>query len=165
MAAAVLILGGCASVKKQRSRAQEFFREHPAELAELCADKFPPRIEYRPGKTETLIHRDTVTTPGDSIPCPETVNPETGEKYIPKVKCPDTQLITERWLRTDSLLQASTAREEQYRLESERHARSAATERVLREQAEKTSRNRGWALGGVLAAIAGYFILKGRRII
>lgn len=165
MAAAVLILGGCASVKKQRSRAHEFFREHPAELAELCGDKFPPRVEYRPGKTETLIHRDTVTTPGDSIPCPETVNPETGEKYIPKVKCPDTRLITERWLRTDSLLQASTAREEQYRLESERHARLATTERVLREQADKRAKNRGWALGGVLAAIAGYFILKGRRII
>src|SRR5699024_8837596 len=88
--------------------------------SEMCADKFPPKVEYRPGKTDTLISTDTLIIKGDSIPCPEVVDKETGETYTPYVKCPDVEQITKRYLRVDSLLQVSTAREEQYRLNAER---------------------------------------------
>lgn len=160
MAAAVLILGGCASVKKQRSRAHEFFREHPAELAELCGDKFPPKIEYRPGKpifkTDTTVVTDTVKV---TVDCPDGTQVE--------ADCPPNKTTTIRDTITvrDTIMQENTARTEQFRQAAERNARLAATEQVLREQAEKRAKNRGWVLGGVLAAIAIYFILKGRRII
>lgn len=167
IATGIILLSGCVSVKKQRSRAYEFFREHPAELAELCGDKFPTRIEYRPGKTEILISKDTIYTKGDTVyfPTEPTIDPETGERTRPFVICPDLGIITERWLRTDSLFQASTAREEQYRLQSERDSRLLAVKSYQLVEAEKKSKRRGWMIAAIIGAIVAYFFLKSRRII
>lgn len=158
MAAAVLILGGCASVKKQRSRAHEFFREHPAELAELCGDKFPPKIEYRPGKpiikSDTTVVTDTVKV---TVDCPDGT----------QVDCPPNKTVTIRDTITvrDTIYQENTARIEEFRLRAERAERLTVVEQTLRQQADKRAKNRGWALGGLLTVIVLYFILKGRRII
>lgn len=156
--AAIIFLSSCASVKKQRSRAHDFFREHPIELAELCGDKFPVQIEYRPGKeiikSDTTVIKDTVTV---TVDCPDGT----------QVDCPPNQKIIIRdTIRTrDTLLRENTARIEEFRLKSERAERLLIVEQALRGQAEKRAKNRGWVIGGILVLIAARFILKTRRII
>lgn len=158
IATGVLLMSGCVSVKKQRSRAHEFFREHPVELAELCGDKFPTKTEYLPGKTvvksDTTVVTDTVTV---QVDCPDGT----------KVDCPPAKTVFIRDTVTirDTLLQENTARVEQYRLQSERDARLLAVKDHQLTEAEKTAKNRGWVLAGVIAAGVIYFLLKARRII
>ena len=56
---------GCAT---RREKAITYMNDNPDDLAALCASNFPPKIEYKPGKT---IHTsDTVYTEGEKIPCP-----------------------------------------------------------------------------------------------
>lgn len=92
----------CVSVKKQRSRAEEFYRAHPEELAAKCANNFPPT--YKPGKTVDL-KPDTVYVKGDSVQCPPPkINPTTGQNYPPqKVACPPGKTIYLPQLRVDTV--------------------------------------------------------------
>ncbi len=155
--ATVILMASCVSVKKQRSRAHEFFREHPEELAEICADKFAPKTEFTPGKTiiktDTTILTDTVTVTAD---CPDGTHVE--------VECPPNKTITIRdTIRVrDTIRMENTARVEQYRLKAEEQARMLATEKILRERAEEKAKQRGWLLLGLFLAIifVGFIIYK-----
>src|SRR5699024_5996851 len=79
-------LMGCVSGK----RAAEELRKdkHKLLALELCADlgEVKETIET---VTDTVVK--VVTLPGIELDCPETTNPTTGEKYTPKVKCPDVE--------------------------------------------------------------------------
>lgn len=93
---ASLLLTGCATEKK----AVKFFQSNPLKLAELCANAFPPKIEYREGKT-IVLPGDTVVLKGDSVlvqaDCPD------GTKA--PVKCPpsEKEIIRILMLKTDTL--------------------------------------------------------------
>lgn len=156
--AAILLLSSCVSVQKKRSRAHDFFRDHPTELAELCADKFPPSIEYRPGKpvikSDTTIITDTVTI---RVDCPDGT----------QVDCPPARniIIRDTMFVTDTIYKENTARIEELLLKAERSERLHIVEQALRQEAESRASKRGWALAGLLTVIVLYFILKGRRII
>lgn len=159
----ILTTASCVSVKKQRSRAHEFFREHPEELAALCADRFPPSIEYKPGIP--IIKHDTVTVPGDSIPCPEVINPDTGQKETPMVKCPDCKSVTEYQTRTDTVFVANTAREEQFRLRSDRLQAERDLAILKEEEAIAKAKKRFWYIIGLIALIGLYTFGRFRRLL
>lgn len=107
----------CVTEKKARSRAIEFYREHPAELAQTCADKFPIGTEYIKGFS--IIRKDTTINRAIFLNCPETINPVTKTSYVPQVKCPEVQTIYIETIRVDTLKKENSARVEQYRLEKE----------------------------------------------
>lgn len=99
----------CKSVEKQRYKARQFYRENPGELAADCAEKFPPVIEYRPGKT-VFTPGDTVRIPGDSVQCPDI--PATNDRPARpgvKMKCPETKIITNTITRIDTVTIENTA--------------------------------------------------------
>src|SRR5687767_2084328 len=58
--------------------------------ASECAQRYPVKETFIAGKP--VYFRDTLTIKGDSIPCPE-VEGKNGQKYTPKVKCPDQKYI------------------------------------------------------------------------
>ncbi|MBB6003839.1 hypothetical protein [Arcicella rosea] len=107
----------CVTEKKARSRAIEFYREHPAELAQTCADKFPIGTQYIKGFT--IVKKDTTINRAIFLNCPETINPETKTSYVPQVKCPELQTIYIETIRVDTFKKDNPARVEQYRLEKE----------------------------------------------
>jgi len=161
--ALLIATASCVSVKKQRSRAHDFFREHPEELARLCADRFPPMPVYKPG--ETIIERDTVTIPGDSIPCPEMINPDTGQKERPMVKCPDCQSIRESESRIDTMYLPNTAREAELRLKADR-LQAERDLLALREQdAKDKAKKRFWYIIALIALIGIYTFGRIRRFL
>lgn len=115
--ALILIQIGCVTEKKARLRAIEFYRQHPAELAQTCADKFPIGTEYIKGFT--IIKKDTTINRSFYLNCPETINPTTKTSYVPQVKCPEVQTIYIETIRVDTFKKENPARVEQYRLEKE----------------------------------------------
>lgn len=54
--------------------------------------------------------KTTVTIPGKEIQCPETVDTQTGKKYIPVVKCPDTHYEQQTIRELTEKTQESTAK-------------------------------------------------------
>lgn len=158
-AAVAIVMAGCVSTQKQRSRAEQFYREHPEELAEKCATNFPPT--YKEGKTITLPG-DTVFIKGDSVKCPDVVNPVTGEKKPGvKIKCPDSKTIYIPTLRVDTVEStALLARVEQQRQQlADKSAKLKQTEQNLSD-ALKTAKNRSWAIIALAGAIGLYAALK-----
>lgn len=156
---AVMFFGSCVSLKKQRDRAHNYFRDHPEELAELCADKFDPQTEYLPGdtivKSDTTVVTDTVVV---EIDCPD------GSK----VKAPPAKKIYIRdsvFVR-DTIKVENTARVEQYRLQSEREARLRMVAEALMEQERSKATRRGWWIAILSAGMGVYLFIKLRgRII
>lgn len=69
------------------------------ELSKACAIYFPPKIEYKPGKT--ITKRDTLTIPGDSVPCPPVIQGK--DTIYQKIKCPDSKRYTDTVFRTDTI--------------------------------------------------------------
>lgn len=155
----IFLMAGCVSVQKQRNRAEQFYREHPEELAAKCASNFPPT--YKEGKTITLPG-DTVYLKGDSVKCPDVVNPATGEKTSGvKLKCPDSKTIYIPQLRVDTVEStALLARvEEQRQKLANKTAELKVSDDKLNE-ALKTAKNRLWALIGLGVAVVGYFAIR-----
>lgn len=108
---------GCISEKKARFNVEQFYKEHPQELAQTCAEKFPPISQYIQGFA--ITKKDTVIQKTIMVDCPETNNPVNNQKYIPKVPCPESKKIYISSIRVDTLKIENIARIEQYRLEEE----------------------------------------------
>ncbi len=102
----ILILIAIVSCSSKRDITHQYLKENPLFLAEQCAINFPTTIKYVEGETKT----DTIvkTLPGVEIPCPETVD-ESGNKYTPKVKCPDEKIIETIITRVDTVYVENTA--------------------------------------------------------
>jgi hypothetical protein len=154
-----VLLTGCASVNKQRFRAEQFYKEHPNELAEKCATNFPPT--YKEGKTITLPS-DTVYVKGDSVKCPDIINKTTGEVIKGgKAKCPDSKTIYVPQLRVDTIESTATlakVADLTYKL-SEKSNELIITQDKLND-ALKTAKNRLWYLIGLIIIIFGYVGIK-----
>ena len=89
-----MILASCSGKKGY----EKYKRNHPEQLAKDCADKFPAKTEYKPGKIDT-IPGETIYVPGDTITTNDTV-------YITKpkyVQCPPSLVCTpDTIIKTDS---------------------------------------------------------------
>src|SRR5690606_11120755 len=83
----VCLLFGCTTQKK----AVNYFNSHPNIAAEYCGDKFPPKTEYKEGKT--IVKSDTIYKEGKTLPCPEPTVDNTGKLIPGSVKCPPEIII------------------------------------------------------------------------
>jgi len=99
---ALLLLSSCMSTEK----ATGYLKKKGA-LAGLCAEEYPVRESYKPGKP--VIVRDTVEKEGKVMECPETIDKATGKAYRPKVQCPPQKVVRETVSRTDIIYQENTA--------------------------------------------------------
>lgn len=131
---ALIILSSCTT--RKRNKAHNYFRDHPQELAELCAKEFPPVINHIQGKTDT-IPGINVYIKGDSIPCPDGT----------KVKAPDVKVpCPPSTHRVDTVTIENTAKIKALEGESKnKDARISELEKELTETKEKAS-NRMWWL-------------------
>lgn len=99
--ALLLVQYGCMTTQK----ATDYLKKNNA-LAEICANEYPPKIEYKAG--EIITKSDTTYLPGDSVPCPPAIN---GKDTIRvKVKCPDQKIIRDTTYRVDTVTMENTAR-------------------------------------------------------
>ncbi|TXK52407.1 hypothetical protein FVR03_01435 [Pontibacter qinzhouensis] len=105
-------------------RAVEELRKpkHKLLALELCADLGEIK-ESIVTETDTVVK--VVSIPGAVLDCPETVNPTTGIRYTPQVKCPDVETEIRYINTTKTVTQENTYRVDllqgQYRiLETER---------------------------------------------
>lgn len=159
IAIAAIFISGCASLEKQRFKAEKFYRQNPKELAAICATNFPPK--YTPGK-EVEQPRDTVYMPGDSIPCPPVVNPQTGKTETPKVQCPPSQKIYIPSLRVDTvqdpamLAQIENQRYQigALRLDLDKAVDKRQEAEKSQKEAENKTASKQWIIYGLLAAVA-----------
>lgn len=104
------LLTSCVTEQKARLRAIEFFRQHPAELAETCADKFPVTSQYVQGIT--VVRKDTTIKRGIVLNCPESFKPT-------QLRCPEQQIIRIETSRVDTIRKENTARVKQFQMEKE----------------------------------------------
>jgi len=163
---AILLLGiiliqlGCVTEKKARLRAIEFYREHPAELAQTCADKFPINAQYIPGIT--ITRKDSIIQRGIVLNCPETIHPDTKQSYIPKVNCPDQKIIYINQVRVDTLKVENKARVEQYQLEKREITNRLVVANSAYQTAKVTSQQRLYLIIilTVLLAVALFLRIK-----
>lgn len=152
----MLILNlGCNLQQKREDRAYRFFREHPAKLAELCANEYPPKDSISPGK-EILI-TDTLKVPGDSIPCP----PVPGQKPV-FVKCPEQKTITNTRTKTDTIFRENTARVASLNAKlQEANTKLAICDNQFQEETKEKQKFKAFALvEGVLLLICAFLIFK-----
>lgn len=154
----------CKSVEKQRRNAAEFYQTHPAELAEVCADRFPPKVEYKKGDS-ILVKGDTVYLKGDSLVCPDIPATPTQPAGKGKVlKCPESKVVTNTIRITDTITVENTARVNSvlYRLQTV----SADLDKTKIELGEANKRRRTnlltWIILAIVAAALAFFNVKNK---
>lgn len=161
LAASLTVVASCASVQKQRMRAEKFYNEHPAELAEKCASNFPPT--YKQGK-EQERGRDTVYLPGDTLQCPPIINPTTGESHPGKTKtCPPGKIVYVDNVRVDTVEStALLAKLAALQLRNMKLTDDLDKTTKEKKEAIRTAEKRQLVNWGLLAVVGagGLFILK-----
>lgn len=150
----VLLLSGCMTERKRADIFHRYARENPTELAELCADKYPPKITTIKGKTDTVTKRDTVKV---KVPVPVPGGTDTLW-----ADCPPAQVVEHYINRTDTIMQENTALIAELQGKLSASEKSLAVETALRKKAEDTSHNRlYWIIGLGIALIgAAYLVFK-----
>lgn len=81
----LLLFTSCMTQKKIESISNQYLRDHPEVLAELCSSKYPVQWKFIPGQT-VFLETPPVFIPGDTVECPD------GSKVVTpsrEVKCPD----------------------------------------------------------------------------
>lgn len=150
----LLLLSGCMTERKRADVFHRYARENPTELAELCADKFPPKVATIKGKTDTVTKRDTVKV---KVPVPMPGGTDTLW-----ADCPPSETIYRYINRTDTIMQENTALIAELQGKLSAAEKALAVEAALRKKAEDASHNRlYWIIGLGIALIgAAYLVFK-----
>lgn len=156
----MVFITGCATTEK---KAKNYYLNHKDELAKLCMDCFPPKVEYIKGK-DIYLPQDTVFTKGETVyvqgDCPD------GTKV--SVGCPpkDTMKIYVPILRIDTVTRVDSAAIKYWQGEFIK-ADKAKNELILEKASEVESKKewRKWALifGLVIAVGIGWKIFSFAR--
>lgn len=152
--AVALTLPGCMTQR----RVTRYLNEHAFTAASYCASAFPVRDSVvRVVGKQVLLPGDTVLIPGQTFPCPALPAAQ-------EVTCPDSRLIRDTLLRTDTLTlwRENTAKTAAMR--GELAQLRADSTRAILTQAKATKR--GWLMWGtwiVLALIlSGWLFVRSR---
>ncbi|WP_187260723.1 hypothetical protein [Pontibacter beigongshangensis] len=147
----LILLSSCVSGKRAVKELRK--DKHKLLALELCADlgEIKETIET---VTDTVVK--VVTLPGIELDCPETTNPTTGEKYTPKVKCPDVQQEV-KYIRTkETITKENTFRVDALTL------RNGKLETELAEEKDKGKKQLWFSI--IMSAVAvGLFIALVRK--
>lgn len=161
-----LTLWGCITEKKQRFNAEQFYRQHPEELALNCSEKFPVKTEYLKGEEVTTV--DTVFMQNIVMDCPTVYDTVTHTSYTPKVICPEQKVITIEKKTVNTLVKENTAKVEAYRLSAETLKQNLAISESKGLFLQKKMKERFWfiialcilLLISVTINIKSFFVVK-----
>jgi hypothetical protein len=151
--AIAVILSGCATFEKQKSRAELFYRTYPNELAPICADAFPVKQIMLPGKA--VVTHDTTIIPGPQLKCP----PDAAGKTT-TLNCPPNKTIRDAIYKTDTMVLENTARVDQYRQELLTCGTTTEAQEKQIEQLKAESIKKLWWIIGLSVALAGSVALR-----
>lgn len=143
----ILLLAGLSLVSclTPRERIYRAAKKDPLVLAEICADEYPVRTEFREGRIDTLIQTDTVREVRTEI---RTV------KGKPDTVLVDSETIYRFIRKTDTLFQENTALADSLRLALNSLEYRNAEARYSAETWKGIANNQKWWLVG-LAILAG----------
>lgn len=154
----MLFLSSCMTQK----RAVRYFQDHAFAAASYCSTAFPIKDStvYLPGR-QVVLPGDTILIPGQTVPCP----PPPAKQVV---HCPDSRLITDTLLRTDTitLWRENTAKTTAMTLTVARlRTDSIKTVTALITSKAKAT-HRGWLMWGtwiiLFLIIVGYIFVKSR---
>lgn len=144
-----LLCVGCAT---RREKAITYMNDNPEDLAALCASNFPPKIEYKPGKT---IHTsDTVYTEGEKVPCPPN---EKGEVVYVRGR---NMIVRDTVFKTDTAIVRDLAFEQVLRTTIEDLNRDGIKKDAKISSIKKTRNISFWVNGIFLVLGLGYAAIK-----
>ncbi len=147
----VLLLSGCMTERKRADVFHRYAREHPTELAELCADKYPVKVVTVKGKADTVTRRDTVR-----------VRVPVVTKQLDTIwaDCPPAQVVEHYINRTDTIMQENTALIAALQGKLAEVNTEIAVEKALRSSSDKQARNRLYWIIGLGIGLVASVILK-----
>lgn len=153
----VCLLSGCMTERKRADVFHRYAREHPTELAELCADEFPPKITTVKGKTDTVTKRDTLR-----VRVPVKIPGGTDTVWA---DCPPAERIYHYINRTDTIMQENTAMIESLRLRRDSALQDLGIYRAMLEEWRERAKNRVWWIVGLAIALGVSVIFRLRKLI
>ncbi len=142
-----LTLTGCAGYRKQQQRAERFYKLYPLQLAGLCAQAFPIKQEFKPGR-DTLLQTDTLQL---AVNCP----PSAKDTVI------FTRYLQQTKLRVDTLYRTRTAIEDSLRTQVLILAQTQTAAEQQKEALMAKSRGLFWlaiGLGGMMLFLMVLFV-------
>lgn len=146
---AALMLASCVTERKRADLFHRYARENPTELAELCADEFPPKITTVKGKTDTVTKRDTLR-----VRVPVKIPGRTDTLWA---DCPPSETVYRYINRTDTIMQENTALIAELQGKLAESEKELAVETALRKKSDDAAHNRlYWIIGlgiGVIASV------------
>src|SRR5690606_20017963 len=144
---AALTLASCITERKRADVFHRYAREHPTELAEMCADEFPPKVTTVKGKTDTVTKRDTLR-----VRVPVKIPGRTDTLWA---DCPPAEHVYHYINRTDTIMQENTALIAALQGKLADAGTELAVEKAMRSASDKSSRNRlYWIIGMGIGLIA-----------
>lgn len=154
---AVLMLYSCMTERKRADVFHRYARENPTELAEICADKYPPKTVTVKGRTDTVTKRDTLR-----VRVPVKVPGGTDTVWA---DCPPAQVVEHYINRTDTIMQENTALIASLQGKLAQSEQDKAVETALRLEAKKAARNRMYWIVGLGIALIASVILRIKNIL
>lgn len=151
------MLSGCMTQKKREDIFHRYARENPVELAEICADKYPPKTVTITGKTDTVVNRDTV-----KVKVPVVIPGGTDTVWA---DCPPAERIYHYINRTDTIMQENTAMIEALRLRRDSALQDLGIYRAMLDEWRERAKNRVWWIVGLAIALGASVIFRLRKLI
>jgi len=148
----VAMLSGCMTERKRADLFHRYARENPTKLAELCADKYPPKVTTVKGKTDTVTMRDTLRV---KVPVPMPGGTDTLW-----ADCPPAEHVYHYINRTDTIMQENTALIAALQGKLAEANTELAVEKALRSSSDKQARNRLYWIIGLGIGLVASVILK-----
>src|SRR5690606_42162123 len=153
----VAMLSGCMTERKRADVFHRYARENPTELAELCADKYPPKVTTVKGKTDTVTKRDTLRV---RVPVPVPGGADTVW-----ADCPPAEHVYHYINRTDTIMQENTALIAELQGKLAEANRSLAVEAALRKKSDDTAHSRLYWIIGLAVGLIASVVLKIKNFI
>lgn len=148
----VALLSGCMTERKRADIFHRYAREHPVDLAEICADEFPVKVVTTKGKTDTVTVRDTLRV---KVPVPVPGGTDTLW-----ADCPPSETVYRYINRTDTIMQENTALIAELQGKLAEANTELAVEKALRSSSDKQARNRLYWIIGLGIGLVASVILK-----
>ena len=154
---AALTLASCITERKRADVFHRYAREHPTELAELCADEFPPKVTTVKGKTDTVTKRDTLR-----VRVPVKIPGRTDTVWA---ECPPAQVVEHYINRTDTIMQENTALIAELQGKLAESEKKLAVETALRKKSDDDAHSRLYWIIGLAVGLIASVILKIKNFI
>lgn len=144
--AILLVITGCATVKKRERRARSFYVEYPDKLASLATTLFPSQSIYKAGR-QVAGKADTVLLKGDTVfinvDCPD------GTKIPVKYVKGDTVKMYIPILQVDTIEKPNTVELNHWKSEERKESEARIKAETALAVSKQESNNKTWWIIGL----------------